>query len=129
LLEQVRADEMAGRGDYHLNLIHRDDIVAAMWAALGAPSSVANEIFNVADDGTALKGDITTWLAAQLGVPAPRFTGEPAAGRRTVTPDRIIANTKLKTVLGWQPHYPSFREGYAGIIRMTDDQLRITNDE
>jgi nucleoside-diphosphate-sugar epimerase len=122
LFEQVRAGEIAGRGDYHLNLIHRDDIVAAMWSSLGAPTNVANEIFNVADDRAALKGEITAWLAAQLGVPAPRFTGEPAAGRRAVTPDRVIANTKLKTLLGWQPHYPSFREGYAGIIRMTNDE-------
>ncbi len=95
LLEQVRAGEMAGRGDHHLNLIHRDDIVAAMWAAFGVPPVVANEIFNVADDGAALKGEITAWLAAQLGLPAPRFTGEPAAGRRTVAPDRIIAYTKI----------------------------------
>jgi nucleoside-diphosphate-sugar epimerase len=116
LLEQVRAGEMAGRGDYHLNLIHRDDIVAAMWAALGAPPVVANEILNVADGGAALKGEIAAWLAAQLGGPAPRFTGEPAAGRRTVTPDRIIANTKIKVTLGWQPHYPSFREGYRQIL-------------
>jgi nucleoside-diphosphate-sugar epimerase len=116
LLEQVRAGGVAGRGDYHLNLIHRDDIVAAMWAALGAPPRVANEIFNVADDGAALKGEIAAWLAAQLGGPAPRFTGEPATGRRTVTPDRIIANTKIKTLLGWQPSYPSYREGYAETI-------------
>jgi nucleoside-diphosphate-sugar epimerase len=112
LLKQVRAGKMAGRGDYHLNLIHRDDIVAAMWAAWGAPPEVANEIFNVADDGAALKGEVASWLAAQLGVRPPRFTGEPAPGRRTVTPDRIIANTKLKTLLGWRPRYPSFREGY-----------------
>ena len=115
-LEQVRAGEMAGRGDHRLNLIHRDDIVAAMWAALGAPPVVANEIFNVADDGAAFKGEIASWLAARLGVPAPRFTGEPAAGRRTVTPNRIIANTKIKAMLGWQPHYPSYREGYAETI-------------
>jgi nucleoside-diphosphate-sugar epimerase len=116
LLEQVRVGETGGRGDYHLNLIHRDDIVAAMWAVLGAPPLVANEIFNVADDNAASKAEITAWLAAQLGVSAPRFTGEPAAGRRTVTPDRIIANTKLKTRLGWQPRYRSFREGYANLL-------------
>ncbi|HWZ95730.1 MAG TPA: NAD-dependent epimerase/dehydratase family protein [Opitutaceae bacterium] len=116
LLEQVRAGEMAGRSDYHLNLIHRDDIVAAMWSAFGAPPVVANEIFNVADDGAALKGVVAAWLAAQTGLPAPRFTGEPAAGRRTVTPDRIIANTKLKTKLGWRPRYPTFREGYKEIL-------------
>jgi nucleoside-diphosphate-sugar epimerase len=116
LLEQVRAGELAGRGDYHLNLIHRDDIVAAMWAALGAPPVVANEVFNVADDGAASKAEIAAWLAAQVGVSAPCFTGEPAAGRRAVTPDRIIANTKIKTALGWRPSYPTFREGYKDIL-------------
>jgi nucleoside-diphosphate-sugar epimerase len=116
LLEQVRAGEMAGRGDYHLNLIHRDDIVAAVWAALGAPPAVANEIFNVSDDGAASKAEIARWLAARLGVPAPRLTGEPAAGRREMTPDRVIANAKLKAALGWQPRYPSFREGYGEIL-------------
>ncbi|HXC02377.1 MAG TPA: NAD-dependent epimerase/dehydratase family protein [Opitutaceae bacterium] len=125
LLEQVRAGEMAGRGDYHLNLIHRDDIVAAMWAAFGAPSVVADEIFNVADDGAALKGEITAWLAAQIGGPAPRFTGEPAAGRRTVTPDRIIANAKIKNLLGWQPSYSTFREGYKGILTAMDAKFQV----
>jgi nucleoside-diphosphate-sugar epimerase len=116
LLEQVRAGEIGGRGDHPLNLIHRDDIVTAVWAVLGAPPAVADEIFNVADDGAASKAEITAWLAAQIGVPVPRFTGEPAAGRRAVTPDRVIANRKLKTMLGWQPHYPSFREGYANLL-------------
>ncbi len=71
---------MAGRGDYHLNLIHRDDIVAVVWAAFGAPPMVANEIFSVADDGAALK-EISAWLAARLGRPAPRFTGAGDDGR------------------------------------------------
>lgn len=116
LLEQVRSGEVAGRGDYRLNLIHREDIAAAIWAAFGAGGKVANEIFNVADDGAATKSEITGWLAERMGVEKPRFTGEPASGRRRVTPDRIIANTKLKTVLEWRPGYPSFREGYAAIL-------------
>lgn len=116
LLEQVRAGEVAGRGDHRLNLIYRDDIVAAVWAAFGAAPAVANGVFNLADDAAATKAEIVSWLAARLGVAAPRFTGEPAAGRREATPDRVIANAKAKAVLGWRPAYPSFHEGYEKIL-------------
>ena len=77
----------------------------------------AEGVFNVADDGAAAKIEVTAWLAMKLGMARPRFTGEPATGRRRVTPDRVIANDKIKRVLGWRPVYPSFREGYAAILR------------
>jgi nucleoside-diphosphate-sugar epimerase len=116
LLEQVRSGEASGRGNFHLNLVFRDDIVAALWAALLAKPEVANEVFNVADDGAATKAEIVAWLAQRLGVPVPRFSGEPAAGRREVTPDRVIDNAKIKRVLGWRPAMQSFREGYEKIL-------------
>jgi nucleoside-diphosphate-sugar epimerase len=122
LLEQVRSGEVAGRGDHHLNLIHRDDICGAIWSALmaddgGREAGAADgEIFNVADDGAAPKSEIVNWLAGKLGLPAPVFSGAPAAGRRAVTPDRIIDNAKIKRVLGWRARYASFREGYAAIL-------------
>ena len=118
LLDQLRdgSGEVAGNGDYRLNLIHRDDIAGAVWAALDAPAGVADGVFNVADDGAAPKVEMTAWVAMKLGVPRPRFTGEPATGRRRVTPDRVIANDKIKRGLGWRPVYPSFREGYAAIL-------------
>jgi nucleoside-diphosphate-sugar epimerase len=115
LLEQVRSGEVAGRGDHYLNLIHRDDICAAIWSALLADQA-DGQIFNVADDGAAPKAEIVNWLAGKLGLPAPVFSGAPAAGRRAVTPDRIIDNAKIKRVLGWRTRYPSFREGYAAIL-------------
>jgi nucleoside-diphosphate-sugar epimerase len=116
LLDQVRTGEVAGRGDYRLNLIFRDDISAGVWAAFGAGASVRNEVFNLADDGAATKAEIAAWLGQRLGLAAVRFSGEPAAGRRGVTPDRVILNTKAKTVLAWQPGYASFREGYEKIL-------------
>ncbi len=116
LLDQVRSGEITGRGDHRLNLVHRDDICAAIWLALGAPSNVADEIFNVADDGAARKSDMAAWLAARLALPVPRFTGEPVTGRRAAAPDRIVGNGRIKRVLGWQPHYPTFREGYETIL-------------
>ncbi len=124
LLEQVRSGEVAGRGDHRLNLIHRDDICAAIWGALVADAGATRagvgvadgEVFNVADDGAAPKSEIVSWLAGKLGVATPGFSGAPAAGRRAVTPDRVIDNAKIKQVLGWRARYPSFREGYAAIL-------------
>jgi nucleoside-diphosphate-sugar epimerase len=116
LLEQVQAGEVAGRGDHHLNLIHRDDIVDAIAACLSAPSTVSDGIINLADDGAATKGEIVAWLADTLRVAPPHFTGEPAVGRSMGTPDRIILNGKAKVLLGWHPRYPTFREGYAKLL-------------
>ena len=115
LLDQLRSGsiEIAGLGDHRLNLIHRDDIAGAIWAAFAAPAEVTGGVFNVADDGAATKADVAHYLAGKLGLDAPRFTGESAPGRRRVTPDRVIANDKIKQVLGWRPQYPTFREGYA----------------
>lgn len=116
LLDQVRAGEVAGVGEHHLNVVHRSDIVAAIWACFAAPENVANEVFNLADDGPTRKREVVAWLAERLRVPTPPFTGEPAGGRRAVTPDRIIANGKCKRVLGWQPRFPTFREGYESLL-------------
>jgi nucleoside-diphosphate-sugar epimerase len=116
LLEQVRSGEIAGRGDYRLNLAHRDDITAAILAAFAAREEIGNEIFNVADDRSTPKTEIVSWLAARLGLPTPSFTGAPATGRRTITPDRVIANGKIRRMLGWQPRFPSYREGYENLL-------------
>jgi nucleoside-diphosphate-sugar epimerase len=116
LLNQVRTGTVAGRGEHRLNLAHRDDIAAAVWTCFTAPPAVANEVFNVADDAPARKDDVTRWLAGRLGVATPLFSGEPAEGRRAVTPDRVIANAKLKAVLGWRPQFATFREGYENLL-------------
>ena len=116
LLEQIRSGEVAGNGEHHLNLIHRDDAAAAVAACLTAPPTVANEIFNVVDDGPARKSEVVGWIADRLRVPPPRFTGAPAGTRRAVTPDRVISNQKLKQFLGWAPRYSTFREGYANLL-------------
>ncbi len=113
LATQVTRGSVAGRGDHHLNLVHRDDVVGAVLAGIDAPEYIANEIFNVVDDAPALKRDVVSWLAQRENLPMPVFTGTAAPGRSAVVPDRIISNMKLKRVLGWSPRYPSFREGYS----------------
>jgi nucleoside-diphosphate-sugar epimerase len=119
LLEQVRSGEVSGRGDHHLNMIHREDICRAVWAAFEAPENVASQVFNVVDDHPATKAEVTGWLAERVAAPPLRFSGSPAPGRRSVTPDRLIANDRIKSVLGWRPLYPSFREGYENVLSLS----------
>ena len=128
LVEQVRSGEVAGRAEAHLNLVHRDDIVSAMEAVWfrgerggtggldGAVRVGRAEVFNLADQGQATKGEVAAWLAARLGVPEPVFTGRPAGGRRAVTPDRVIDASRARTELGWRPKFPDFRAGYADLL-------------
>lgn len=115
LVSQVRTGVVSGMPDHHLNLAHRDDIVAAIWACFDAPPEIANQVYNVADDSRATKGEVAQWLAQRLELPLPRFTGAPVAGR-TAVPDRIVSNAKIKDDLGWRPKYPTFREGYMPLL-------------
>lgn len=116
VLDQVRTGEVAGPGEHRLNLIHRDDAAAAILACLGAPAAIGSEIFNVADDGAARKSEVAGWLAAQLGLPAPRCGGGIGTVRRPVVPDRVILNARIKARLGWRPRFASYREGYGSFL-------------
>lgn len=117
VLDQLRTGEgpIAGRGTHRLNLIHRDDIVSAILHAL-ARAKGSYSLFNVVDDAPAPKEELVRWLAEQLGLPFPGFSGEPVAGRRPSPPDRSISNAKLKRELGWAPRFPNYRAGYASIL-------------
>jgi nucleoside-diphosphate-sugar epimerase len=116
LLDQVANGEVAGEGEHRLNLIHRDDAVAAILACLGAPAAVGSAVFNVADDGAARKAEVAGWLAARAGLPAPRFAGVAGSLRRPVVPDRVILSARLRAKLGWRPKYPTYREGYGSFL-------------
>jgi nucleoside-diphosphate-sugar epimerase len=121
LVEQVRSGEVSGKAESHLNLVYREDILGAMeavWArGAGGGAGAGAEIFNVADEGAATKGEVAAWLAERLGVAMPRFSGLPAGGRRAVTPDRVIDAGKAREVIGWRPRWRTFREGYAEVLR------------
>ena len=119
LLDQLRAgsDQIAGTGEHRLNLAHRDDIVAAILACLGAPGEIGSEIFNVADDAPASRAEVVRWLADQLGRPMPAFDQSVTARRGGAPmPDRVISNENIRRVLGWQPRHPDYRAGYEKLL-------------
>jgi nucleoside-diphosphate-sugar epimerase len=115
---------LEGEGRRFLNMIHRDDVVGAINAAL--EQGRIGDTYNVVDNHPVLQIEVFRWLASRLGRPMPPSVPEDAivARRRGVTNKRV-SNRKLQAELGWQLTYPSFREGYeAELARMEKDRPR-----
>lgn len=112
LYRQFLKDEavMTGDGTRWINMIHRDDVVGALLAAL----TLEPGIYNAADDEPVTQRAFFEWLAEQLGKPMPP-EGESQKRKRAVTHKRV-SNAKLKAA-GWSLKYPNFRDGYGALIR------------
>jgi nucleoside-diphosphate-sugar epimerase len=76
----------------------------------------ASKIFNVTDDLPVRKADLIAWLASELGVRFPGFSGQPVPGRRIDPPDRAVSNAKIKKDLGWRPRFPDYKAGYRQLL-------------
>lgn len=104
-----------GEGSRWLNMIHLDDLVAALAALLekGQPG----EIYNVADDEPVTERVFFEWLARWLSRPLPASAPEEAlAGRKRGQTSKRVANGKLKSATQLALKHPSFREGYGAEI-------------
>jgi nucleoside-diphosphate-sugar epimerase len=107
-----------GDGSRFLNMIHRDDVVGCIVAALknGHPG----EIYNAVDDEPVSQLGFFRWLATTLDKPLPPVVSEDDAfvRKRSVT-NKWVSNRKLKVELGYQFKHPNFRSGYgAEILRL-----------
>ena len=101
-----------GDGSRFLNMIHRDDVVGCIIAALerGRPG----EIYNAVDDEPVSQMNFFKWLAAKLGKPMPQsFSEEPGFVRKRGVTNKRVSNRKLKMELDYQFQHPDFRSGYA----------------
>lgn len=95
------------RGEYWVNLAHREDIVRAITGAL--TYRAAPRALNVADGTPTLAADVARWLAAERGDdPAALTFANPEA--RSRSNQRVRVDALMAT--GWRPRFPSFREGF-----------------
>jgi nucleoside-diphosphate-sugar epimerase len=104
-----------GDGSRFLNMIHRDDLIGGIIAAL--ENGRAGEIYNATDDRPVSQSDFFHWLAAELKKPMP--AGVPAEAetlRRRGATNKRVSNAKLKTELKYEFRFPDFRAGYAAEI-------------
>ncbi len=105
--------------------IHVDDIASGVIAAFDAPPGA----YNLADDLPASQNAVIEEACRLLGVPPPPLqsldeAALPAPARAFYTENRRVANGKAKRVLGWQPRYPTYREGLRAILRPTSPSAR-----
>jgi 2-alkyl-3-oxoalkanoate reductase len=107
---------IVGRGSGVWSFIHVDDAAGATAAALTRGPSGA---YNVVDDDPA---PVSAWLPALAqALAAPRPMRVPALvarlaagsyGVATMTRAQGASNARARRELAWQPHYPSWREGF-----------------
>jgi nucleoside-diphosphate-sugar epimerase len=118
LIEPVRKRQypIIGDGEGYASWIHLDDAAAATVLALEHDGP---GIFNVVDDEPAPVREWLPVLAEALGAEPPRrfprwlarlFAGDVAVVMGTE--GRGASNAKAKRELGWEPRYPSWREGF-----------------
>jgi len=95
-----------------LNMVHRDDVVGAIAAALQRGTS--GEVYNVVDDEPVTQWELYQWLSAKTGRALPLATKNLSAReRKRGSTNKRVSNRKLKENLGYQFNYPSFKEGFA----------------
>jgi len=116
LAVRKRQFPIIGKGTGVFCFIHVDDAAAATVAAVerGAPG-----IYNIVDDDPAPLREYLPALAEVLGAKrpfrVPKFVGRLAAGRLVVhyaTSLQPASNEKAKRELGWEPRWPSWRQGF-----------------
>ncbi|MEZ5932988.1 MAG: SDR family oxidoreductase [Alphaproteobacteria bacterium] len=108
----VKPGQMFGR-------IHVADIVQVLRASMARPNPGA--IYNVADDEPAPPQDVIAFAAELLGVdPPPEIPFEQAdlseAARSFYADNRRVANDRIRTELGVDLLFPTYREGLRAIL-------------
>jgi nucleoside-diphosphate-sugar epimerase len=113
---------LVGRRDSYISSIHLSDGGTAVAAALEVPAG----IYNVVDDEPLTKHDYAQALAAAARTrPWLRGPGRLAhlLGHRmaSLTRSMRVTNRRFREVSGWQPRYPSAREGWLATAASLDE--------
>lgn len=103
--------------DQVFSRVHVDDIVSAAVLALDAPAGA----YNISDDLPCSQNTVIEHACALLNLPLPPLQSLDEAGlspmaRGFYAENRRVANGKAKRLLGWNPRYPSYREGLAALL-------------
>jgi nucleoside-diphosphate-sugar epimerase len=94
--------------------IHVEDIAGVLEASISAPNP--GRIYNVCDDEPAPPEDVVEFAAGLEGVPVPPAVPFEAAAlspmaKSFYADSKRVSNQRIKTELGYQLQYPTFREG------------------
>jgi nucleoside-diphosphate-sugar epimerase len=106
-----------GGANGYAPIISCDDAASAVVAALDAPAG----IYNVVDDEVMTRREADAALATAVG--GSRLLRPPAAAVKAAGEDAKVfltsnrpTNARFKQATGWQPRYPSPREGFPPLV-------------
>lgn len=106
LVRRIRRGEAVA--DRWTNRIHADDAGTALAHLVTAPDPLVPDVVNVVDTEPARTGDVTSFVAGLLGVPAPPVEAGDGVGKR-------VDGTRLLTT-GFRHRHPTYREGYRALL-------------
>jgi nucleoside-diphosphate-sugar epimerase len=115
-LVRKRLFPIIGGGTGYFSWVHVDDAASATVLAV---EQQAKGVFNIVDDEPAPVSLWLPYLAECAGAKPPRrlpawlarlLAGELVVGM--MTEGRAFCNAKAKRELGWEPRFPSWREGF-----------------
>jgi 2-alkyl-3-oxoalkanoate reductase len=121
ITERVRKRQfpIVGSGEGVWSFVHIDDAAAATVAAIDRASP---GLYNICDDDPAPVREWVPVLANAIGAKRPLHVPAAVArlvigdnGVRIMTAIRGSSNAKAKRELGWNPTYPSWREGFRAL--------------
>ena len=107
---------LVGGGTGYTSWVHLDDAASATVLAV---EQKARGVFNIVDDEPAPVREWLPYLAQCAGAKPPRrlpawparlLAGEMVVGM--MTEGRGFSNAKARRELGWEPRYPSWRQGF-----------------
>ena len=115
-LVRKRQFPLVGGGTGYTSWLHVDDAASATVLAV---EQRAKGVFNIVDDEPAPAGEWLPHLAACAGAKpplrVPTWLARLLAGEVAVTmmtEGRGFSNAKARRELGWEPRYPSWRQGF-----------------
>lgn len=115
-LLRKRQYPLVGRAGGHSSWIHLDDAASATVLAV---EQKARGVFNIVDDDPAPANEWLPYLAQCAGAKRPMrvpvWLARLLAGDQAVimmTEGRGFSNAKARRELGWEPRYPSWRQGF-----------------
>lgn len=114
LFNQFLKDEatITGDGRRIMNMIHREDLIGVILAALEKGKTGA--VYNAVDDEPVSEIDFLRWLAETLGKPMPPTVPErDRPARKARGTYKTVSNRRLKDELKYRFKFPNFRAGYA----------------
>ena len=102
---------LEGKGERLLNMIHREDLIGVIIAAL--ERAAPGQVYNAADNEPVTQRACFQWLSERLKrdfpPSMPEESGQP---RRRGATHKRVSNRKLRAELGYNFKFPTFREGF-----------------